>query len=92
MRQGYLNNVAATKDAITPDRWFKTGDIAIRDPEGFYYIVDRRKELIKYKGFQVPPAELESVLLTHPEIADAAVIGVDSVKEATELPRSARPS
>ena len=50
MRQGYLNNVAATKDAITPDRWFKTGDIAIRDPEGFYYIVDRRKELIKYKA------------------------------------------
>ena len=50
MRQGYLNNVAATKDATTPDRWFKTGDVAIRDPEGFYYIVDRRKELIKYKA------------------------------------------
>ncbi|KIK09211.1 hypothetical protein K443DRAFT_671694 [Laccaria amethystina LaAM-08-1] len=86
--KGYLNNVAATKDAITTDMWFKTGDIAIRDAEGFYYIVDRRKELIKYKGFQVPPAELESVLLTHPEVADAAVIGVDSIKEATELPRA----
>jgi long-subunit acyl-CoA synthetase (AMP-forming) len=50
--QGYLNNVNATKDSITSDGWFKTGDIAIRDREGFYYIVDRRKELIKYKGFQ----------------------------------------
>ncbi|PPR03178.1 hypothetical protein CVT26_008027 [Gymnopilus dilepis] len=86
--RGYLNNPTATKDAITPDGWFKTGDIAIRDAEDYYYIVDRRKELIKYKGFQVPPAELESVLLTHPDIADAAVIGVESAKEATELPRA----
>ncbi|KAF8967926.1 AMP binding protein [Flammula alnicola] len=86
--KGYLNNVTATKDAITADGWFKTGDIGIRDKDGFYYIVDRRKELIKYKGFQVPPAELESVLLTHPDIADSAVIGVESAKEATELPRA----
>lgn len=48
-QQGYLNNATATKDAITEDGWFKTGDIAIRDAEGYYYIVDRRKELIKYK-------------------------------------------
>jgi len=86
--KGYLNNEAATRDSITPAGWFKTGDIAVRDSEGFYTIVDRRKELIKYKGFQVPPAELESVLLTNPEISDAAVIGVDSLKEATELPRA----
>ncbi|GLB37767.1 putative AMP-binding enzyme C-terminal domain [Lyophyllum shimeji] len=86
--KGYLNNPAATKDSITPDGWFKTGDIAVRDNEGYYYIVDRRKELIKYKGFQVPPAELESLLLTHPDIADVAVIGVYSAKEATELPRA----
>ncbi|KAJ7039081.1 AMP binding protein [Mycena alexandri] len=86
--KGYLNNPSATKNAITPDGWFKTGDVAIRDKDGFYYIVDRRKELIKYKGFQVPPAELESVLLTHPDIADAAVIGLESVSEATELPRA----
>ncbi|KAJ7634476.1 AMP binding protein [Roridomyces roridus] len=86
--KGYLNNVPATRNAITPDGWFKTGDVAVRDKEGYYYIVDRRKELIKYKGFQVPPAELEAILLTHPDIADAAVIGVDSVEQATELPRA----
>ncbi|KAJ7502923.1 AMP binding protein [Mycena galericulata] len=86
--KGYLNNPTATKNSITPDGWFKTGDVAIRDRDGYYYIVDRRKELIKYKGFQVPPAELENVLLTHPDIADAAVIGLESIKEATELPRA----
>ncbi|KAG6861156.1 hypothetical protein C0995_003165 [Termitomyces sp. Mi166 len=86
--KGYLNNAAATKESITPDGWFKTGDIAIRDPEGYYYIVDRRKELIKYKGFQVPPAELEGLLLNHPDVADAAVIGVYSESQATELPRA----
>ncbi|KAG6841958.1 hypothetical protein C0991_004446 [Blastosporella zonata] len=86
--KGYLNNEAATKDSITPDGWFKTGDIAIRDPEGFFYIVDRRKELIKYKGFQVPPAELEGLLLSHPDVADSAVIGVYSESQATELPRA----
>ncbi|KAG6806830.1 hypothetical protein H0H93_002330, partial [Arthromyces matolae] len=82
--KGYLNNVKATKDSITKDGWFKTGDVCVRDSDGFWWIVDRRKELIKYKGFQVPPSELESVLLTHPEIADAAVIGVEDPVEATE--------
>ncbi|KAJ7647638.1 AMP binding protein [Roridomyces roridus] len=86
--KGYLNNPTATANAITSEGWFKTGDVAIRDSEGYYYIVDRRKELIKYKGFQVPPAELENVLLTHPDIADVAVIGLESAKEATELPRA----
>ncbi|KAG6884240.1 hypothetical protein C0993_000185 [Termitomyces sp. T159_Od127] len=86
--KGYLNNAAATKASITHDGWFKTGDIAIRDQEGYYYIVDRKKELIKYKGFQVPPAELEGLMLSHPDIADAAVIGVYSESQATELPRA----
>ncbi|KAK7057531.1 4-coumarate--CoA ligase-like 7 [Favolaschia claudopus] len=85
--KGYLNNPSATENSITPDRWFKTGDVAVRDKEGYYYIVDRRKELIKYKA-SMPPAELESVLLSHPDIADAAVIGLYSAKEATELPRA----
>ncbi|KAJ7837303.1 AMP binding protein [Mycena leptocephala] len=86
--KGYLNNHEATANAITPDGWFKTGDIVVQDKEGYLYIVDRCKELIKYKGFQVPPAELESVLLTHPDIADAAVIGVENHEQATELPRA----
>ncbi|KAF9504366.1 hypothetical protein BS47DRAFT_1355281 [Hydnum rufescens UP504] len=86
--KGYLNNPTATKNSITPDGWFKTGDIAIMDDEGYFSIVDRKKELIKYKGFQVPPADLEAVLLSREDILDAAVIGVESVEEATELPRA----
>nr|AIZ77406.1 4-coumarate:CoA ligase [Inonotus obliquus] len=85
--KGYLNKPDATRDSITPEGFFKTGDVAIVDNEGYYYIVDRKKELIKYKGSQVPPAELEAVLLQHPDIADAGVVGVTSHTEATELPR-----
>ncbi|KAF9243124.1 AMP binding protein [Melanogaster broomeanus] len=84
--KGYLNNPTATASAITPDGWFKTGDVAVRDAAGFFTIIDRRKELIKYKV--VPPAELEAVLLQHPDVADAAVVGVESKEEATELPRA----
>jgi len=86
--KGYLNNRTATTNAITKDGWFKSGDIAIRDDDGFYYIIDRKKELIKYKGSQVPPAELEAVLLTKEDIADAGVIGIKSTDQATELPRA----
>ncbi|PBK78575.1 AMP binding protein [Armillaria solidipes] len=86
--KGYLNNSDATRESMTEDGWYKTGDVAIRDSEGYYYIVDRVKELIKYKGYQVPPAELESVLLGHPDVADAAVIGVYDASQATELPRA----
>ncbi|KAL5639027.1 hypothetical protein ACGC1H_003414 [Rhizoctonia solani] len=86
--RGYLNNPAATKNAITSDGWFKTGDVVIRDEDGFYTIVDRLKELIKYKGSQVPPADLENVLLSHPDIIDAGVIGIESMEQATELPRA----
>ncbi|KIY68232.1 AMP binding protein [Cylindrobasidium torrendii FP15055 ss-10] len=87
--KGYLNKPEATAGCMTPDGWFQTGDVAVRDAKtGYYTIVDRKKELIKYKGFQVPPAELESVLLSHPGVADAAVIGIYDEKEATELPRA----
>lgn len=82
---GYVNNKEATDDCLTDDGWFKTGDIAILRNNHFY-IVDRKKELIKYKGFQVPPAELEALILTHPQVADVAVVGLQSKQEATELP------
>jgi 4-coumarate--CoA ligase len=83
--KGYLNNPAATANTIDDDGWLHTGDIGHVDDEGHVFVVDRLKELIKYKGFQVPPAELEALLLTHPAIADAAVIGVPD-DEAGEIP------
>jgi len=83
--KGYLNNPEATAQTITEDGWLRTGDIAHFDSDGYLFITDRLKELIKYKGFQVAPAELEAELLTHPAIADAAVIGKPD-DEAGELP------
>ncbi|GAV92839.1 AMP-binding domain-containing protein/DUF4009 domain-containing protein, partial [Cephalotus follicularis] len=72
--KGYFNNPETTSVAIDSEGWLKTGDLCYIDDDGFLFVVDRLKELIKYKGHQVPPAELESLLLTHPEISDAAVI------------------
>ena len=83
--KGYLNNPEATAATVDPDGWLHTGDLGYMDADGYLYVVDRLKELIKYKGFQVPPAELEAVLLRHPEVADAAVIGVPD-DEAGEIP------
>ncbi len=85
--KGYLNNTEATNATIDSDGFLHTGDIGYVDEDGYFYIVDRLKELIKYKGFQVPPAELEAVLLSHPDIADAAVIGVPD-EETGELPKA----
>jgi 4-coumarate--CoA ligase len=85
--KGYLGNDEATLFTIR-DGWLFTGDIAkIEKATGEVYILDRVKELIKYKGFQVPPAELEGLLLTHPAIADCAVVGVKD-DEAGELPKA----
>ncbi|WP_298857436.1 AMP-binding protein [uncultured Sulfitobacter sp.] len=83
--KGYLNNEKATEETLTEDGWLKTGDIAYIDEDGFMFIMDRLKELIKFKGFQVAPAELEANLVTHPDITDAAVIGIPD-DEAGELP------
>lgn len=83
--QEYLNNPEATKSTLTPDGWLKTGDIAYIDTDGFMFIVDRLKELIKFKGFQVAPAELEATLVAHPGVQDAAVIGRPD-EEAGEVP------
>jgi len=85
--RGYLNNPEATAATIDADGWLHTGDVAVIDEDGHMTIVDRVKELIKYKGFQVPPAELEALLVTHPEVADVAVIGIPD-DEAGELPKA----
>ncbi|MEM9135056.1 MAG: AMP-binding protein [Actinomycetota bacterium] len=84
---GYLNNAEATAATIDADGWLHTGDVAIVDEHHHVSIVDRLKELIKYKGFQVPPAELEAVIVTHPKVADVAVIGIQD-DEAGELPKA----
>lgn len=83
--QGYLNNPQATAETLTDDGWLRTGDIAYVDADGYMFIVDRLKELIKYKGFQVAPAELEATLVAMEGITDAAVIGLPD-EEAGELP------
>ncbi|ORY92647.1 AMP binding protein [Leucosporidium creatinivorum] len=88
---GYLNRPEANAETLYEDKdgiWLKTGDIAWVDKRGFYYITDRLKELIKYKGLQIAPAELEGTLLDCPYVADAAVIGVWVEAQATELPRA----
>jgi acyl-CoA synthetase (AMP-forming)/AMP-acid ligase II len=82
---GYLNNPAATAATLDGEGWLRTGDIGHLNDAGHLFVVDRLKELIKVSGFQVAPAELEALLLTHPTVADAAVIGTPSV-ETGEAP------
>jgi acyl-CoA synthetase (AMP-forming)/AMP-acid ligase II len=84
---GYLNQPEATRATVDEDGWLHTGDIGHADADGHFFIVDRLKELIKYKGMQVPPAELESVLLSHPAVADAAVVARQD-DEAGEIPHA----
>jgi acyl-CoA synthetase (AMP-forming)/AMP-acid ligase II len=85
--KGYLNNEEATRSSIDADGFFHTGDIGHINDHDQYFIVDRLKELIKYKGFQVAPAELEALLLSHPNIGDVAVIGVLD-EEGEEVPKA----
>ena len=85
--KGYFNNDEATARTIDADGWLHTGDVAVVDEDGDFQIVDRVKELIKYKGYQVPPAELEALLLSHAAIADAAVIPVPD-ERAGEIPKA----
>jgi len=84
---GYLNNPEATARTVDEEGWLHTGDVGLIDEDGYLLIVDRAKELIKYKAFQVPPAELEDVLLSHPSVADVAVIPVPD-EEAGEIPKA----
>ncbi|CAL0303486.1 unnamed protein product [Lupinus luteus] len=83
--KGYFGNQEATASTIDSEGWLRTGDVCYIDNDGFLFIVDRLKELIKYKGYQVPPAELEALLLTHPAISDAAVIPYPD-SEAGQVP------
>lgn len=85
--KGYFNNPEATANSLDAEGWLRTGDLGYYDAEGNVFIVDRLKELIKYKGFQVAPAELEDTLLSHPAIADACVIGIPD-ERAGQLPRA----
>lgn len=85
---GYLDNIEATDVTLLRDGWLRTGDIVQYDYEGNVYVVDRAKELIKYKGYQVAPAELEALLMTHEDIADAAVVGHFRASDGEEVPRA----
>ncbi len=84
---GYWNNPAATAETLTSDGWLRTGDIVSADADGYVKVHDRKKEMIKYKGYQVAPAELESVLMEHPGVRDAAVIP-KADEEAGEVPKA----
>jgi acyl-CoA synthetase (AMP-forming)/AMP-acid ligase II len=85
--RGYLANDTATALTVDADGWLRTGDIVRADADGWFFVVDRVKELIKYKGYQVAPAELEAVLVSHPAVADAAVVGSPD-EEAGEVPKA----
>ncbi len=85
--RGYLKNPTATANTIDEDGWLHTGDIGHADEDGYFFIVDRLKELIKYKGYQVPPAELEALLVAHPAVAEAAVIPSPD-EDAGEVPKA----
>ena len=84
---GYLDDAEATAHTLDADGWLHTGDIGMYDDAGGWRVVDRLKELIKFKGYQVPPAMLEAVLLTHPAVADACVVPVAD-EEAGEIPKA----
>jgi acyl-CoA synthetase (AMP-forming)/AMP-acid ligase II len=85
--KGYFQRPEATELSITSDGWLRTGDIGFADEDGDFTIVDRLKEMIKYKAHQVAPAELEAILLSHPAVADAAVIPSPD-EEAGEVPKA----
>ena len=85
--RGYLGDPHATAAMIDADGWVHTGDIVTVDEDGWFQVTDRIKELIKYKGFQVAPAELEGILLTHPAVADAAVVRSPD-EQAGEVPKA----
>jgi len=84
---GYLNNEEATKETIDAEGWLRTGDVAYYDEDGYFFIVDRTKELIKVKGNQVSPTELEGIIMQMPGVADCAVVGIPDILSG-EIPRA----
>lgn len=84
---GYLDDPDKTRECLSESGWLRTGDVAHYDEDGFFYITDRLKELIKVRGYQVAPAELEALLLTHEHVSDAAVIQIPD-EVSGELPRA----
>jgi 4-coumarate--CoA ligase len=89
--QGYFEHPEATEETIIEDdtgRWLRTGDIVTVDDEGYVTIHDRAKEMIKYKGYQIAPAELEALIVEHPDVADAAVIPKDTGTVDGEIPKA----
>ncbi|KAJ2886049.1 hypothetical protein H4R27_000960 [Coemansia aciculifera] len=84
---GYLDNPSATLEIFDDQGFLHTGDIGYVDASGYFYITDRKKEIIKFKGFQVAPSELEGLLAEHPDIEDAAVMAVYDDSQATEIPK-----
>jgi acyl-CoA synthetase (AMP-forming)/AMP-acid ligase II len=85
--KGYFNNPAATAESLDAEGWYHTGDLGYADEDGYFYIVDRLKELIKYKGYQVIPSELEAILLNNPAIVEGAVIPIPD-EQAGEVPKA----
>lgn len=85
---GYINNPKANDEVFSDDGYYKTGDVGYEDENGHFFITDRVKELIKYNGFQVAPAELEAIALSHPAVGDCAVFGISSGQDGSELPRA----
>ena len=95
MMRGYLGNPEATAATLDAGGWLHTGDIVTVDSDGWFRVTDRIKELIKYKGYQVAPAELEEILLAHPAVADAAVVrqsGQDRRRSAQGVRRAQGPA
>ncbi|KAF2895384.1 hypothetical protein ILUMI_10791, partial [Ignelater luminosus] len=83
--KGYLKNPEATSKSFDKHGFYRTGDLAYYDEDGYVFIVDRLKELIKYKGFQVSPSELESIIMSHSAVSDVGVVGIPD-ERAGELP------
>ena len=81
---GYWNNEEATREVLPPDGWFRTGDLGYRDEDGFFFITDRKKDIIITGGYNVSPREIEEVLMEHPQIEDCAVVGMPSRRDSTE--------